>query len=536
MTFTYCKQPLVPLAVALMTGIVIGDACPHITGWLGLSVCGCLLAVGWLFRSRRPLVEQCCLLLAVVGCGAMLMGIHRSNCKFTHFSQSVCYQAIITDVPQIRGKVVQADMEVISVNGVSLKHNMRVKGVFLQDTYTGTWRPPRMGDGIEAWSTLTPPGSSSHKRRQSGHFDEGRWLRAQGYRAQAFVLPYAWSLRALHLSRLSRMDRMQMRMKQWRQQLLSQYRHNGLQGQEYTVVAAMTLGYKAGLQPSVKQVYAAAGTSHVLALSGLHLTMVFSTLLCLLQMARLNRWLAYWLALMALWSYVALVSMPVSALRSAVTLTVCAVALLLRRAHASLSALSLAAIILLVSNPDSLWDISFQLSFTAVLAIIVIMPVTDRLWHPHNRTLLWLWRCICMSVAAQLGTQPLVLYYFGQLSVYFLFSNLLVSILVYLILALSLCFFAATPLPIVQQACATLLRIATRLLNTGLESIASLPGAHVEGIAFSQVQVVLLYVGVACLVAAADRLSRAYSKTNDYDDYWERKMELMKPKSLSKKE
>ena len=151
----------------------------------------------------------------------------------------------------------------------------------------------------------------------------------------------------------------------------------GIQGEQYAVLAAMTLGDKSCLTKDLRNVYSQTGTSHVLALSGLHLSIVFNILLLTFGLFRINRWVSYWLTLLVLWCFVVLVGMPVSVVRAAIMLSVGSIALLLHRRAASLSALSLAAAIVLVMNPESLWDVSFQLSFMAVLSLVFMEPLNS---------------------------------------------------------------------------------------------------------------------------------------------------------------
>ena len=269
----------------------------------------------------------------------------------------------------------------------------------------------------------------------------------------------------------------------------------------------MTLGDKSCLTKSLRKVYSQTGTSHVLALSGLHLSIVFSILLLTFGLFRVNRWVSYWLTLLVLWCFVVLVGMPVSVVGAAIMLSVGSFALLLLRRSASLSALSLAAVVVLVMNPESLWDVSFQLSFMAVLSLVVMEPMVEGLWYPRFRIVAWLWSTTRTSVIAQLGTAPLVVYYFGNLSVYFLPANLLVSLLSIPLLLLSFFFFLSLPLQWAHLACISqllswLLSSATLLLNHGLRWMSALPGAAVNDIAFSQTQVWLYYFVLVCLLAA----------------------------------
>ena len=146
MTLTYCKQPLVPLALGLAAGILAGDGFPSLVGWPGLCVCGTLMFMGWLCRDRHALAAQCCLLLAVVALGATLMSLRLRRDKLPLPSQPATCQAIITDEPLPRGRTVQADMELTAINGATLKHSLRTRGVFLSGSMTKGGHTPHMGD------------------------------------------------------------------------------------------------------------------------------------------------------------------------------------------------------------------------------------------------------------------------------------------------------------------------------------------------------------------------------------------------------
>ena len=501
-------QPMIYVAVALMVGIMVGNGVGISVGLKTWAVVFCVLfvlaCVG--YRWSKWLCDVC-LILSTVAFGAFL------ECRQTHAQASplpegrVSCEAIVVGMPQQHGKIVQTDAQIVIIGGRQLRHPMKARLSFLRDTLTGeTASAPALGEGIAFSSRLQRPGDG-YRINVNSHFDSRRWLLSQGYRAQTLIGAYDWQRVTLPLHCLGRADRVRLRVGKWRELLLDQYRRMGVQGEQYAVLAAMTLGDKSCLTKDLRNVYSQTGTSHVLALSGLHLSIVFNILLLTFGLFRINRWVSYWLTLLVLWCFVVLVGMPVSVVRAAIMLSVGSIALLLHRRAASLSALSLAAAIVLVMNPESLWDVSFQLSFMAVLSLVVMEPMVEELWYPRFRIVTWLWSTTRTSVIAQLGTAPLVVYYFGTLSVYFLPANLLVSLLSMPLLLLSFFFFLSLPLQWAHLVCVSqllswLLSSATLLLNEGLRRMATLPGAAVNDIAFNQKQVWLYYFVLTCLLAA----------------------------------
>lgn len=501
-------QPMIYVAVALMVGIMVGNGVGMSVGVKTFAIVFCmLLALTGVAYCRNKILCDICLILSAVTFGAFLESRQIEEQRIALPKGRTACQAIVVGMPQQHGRVIQADAQIVTLNGRQLRPTLKARLSFLRDTLSGDAASvPALGDGIAFSSRLQQPGEG-YRTNVDSHFDSRRWLLSQGYRAQTLISPYDWHRMALPLCGLGKADRVRLTVGKWREQLLGQYRRMGIQGEQYVVLAAMTLGDKSCLTKRLRRVYSQTGTSHVLALSGLHLSIVFNILLLTFGLFRINRWVSYWLTLLVLWCFVVLVGMPVSVVRAAIMLSVGSVALLLHRRSASLSALSLAAVVVLVMNPESLWDVSFQLSFMAVLSLVIMAPLVEGLWRPRSRVVVWLWSTMRTSVIAQLGTAPLVVYYFGNLSVYFLPANLLVSLLSMPLLLLSFFFFLSLPLQWAHLACVSqmlswLLSSAAFLLNQGLRWMSALPGAAVDNIAFSQKQVWLYYFVLACLLAA----------------------------------
>ena len=265
----------------------------------------------------------------------------------------------------------------------------------------------------------------------------------------------------------------------------------GIDRESYAVVAAMTLGDKSAMTAELKDVYAVSGASHVLALSGLHLGIIY-LLLSMMIVRRRLRIILQPLAVLAIWAFTLLVGMPSSVVRAAVMISIFALLSLTGRSRMSLNALALAAIILLLVNPDSLFDVGFQLSFAAMLAILTIQPLFEQLvsrkWLMSHPALRWLWGLATVSVAAQVGTAPLVAYYFGRFSTYFLLTNFIVIPTTTVILYMAL---AALLLPMTGIALLTVVG----WLNNALTFIAGrLPYPSIEGLHPSVLQTTMVYV------------------------------------------
>lgn len=284
--------------------------------------------------------------------------------------------------------------------------------------------------------------------------------------------------------------------------LLDRMYDSGVDGDAYAVVAAMALGDKSALTHELRDTYSVSGASHVLALSGLHLGIIYCMLWLLLPH---RRWpaVSQTIILIVMWLYVLLVGMPVSVVRSAVMLTVYGLLSISHRNKMSVNALAFTAIVMLMWNPEWLFDIGFQLSFMAVLAILLFVPVFEDVFSAkylqEHRLVRYVWGLVAVSVSAQIGVAPLLAYYFGRLSTYFLLTNFIVLPAAYIILGFSL-------IVLLFPSLAYILLYIVDTLNAVLFRITAIPGSSIDGFHPNVLQVVLAYVIIFCTYLLIERI------------------------------
>ena len=216
----------------------------------------------------------------------------------------------------------------------------------------------------------------------------------------------------------------------------------GLSGDELATVGALTLGYKEGLDKDLKRHCQASGAAHVLAVSGLHTGIIYGLLCALMTLGgrykplhenRLGRCLVSSVIILVMWGYAWLTGMTPSVVRAVLMVTIFEVGRMLYRQAFSLNTVAAAAVLILLVHPQDLWSVSFQLSFAATAAIIVTADAlgTTIQYHKLRKTFWgrlcnWAVGILIVSLAAQLGTMPITMYYFHQFSCYFLLTNLIV--------------------------------------------------------------------------------------------------------------
>ena len=287
----------------------------------------------------------------------------------------------------------------------------------------------------------------------------------------------------------SRIERIQQYFLHQRTLLLQRLESSGLSGDQYAIVSAMALGDKSALTHELKDTYSKTGASHILALSGLHLGIIYA-LLSLLVVGRRWQLMTQVAIILSIWAFVFLVGMSASVVRSAVMLTVYALLAIGHRQKMSVNTLTFTAIVMLLISPQALFDVGFQMSFMAVFAILLFVPLFYRPFSAEylmtHRIVSWLWGMVAVSIAAQIGVAPLIAYYFGRFSCYFLLTNFIVIPAATLILYLSL---ATLLIPSIG----VLLASIVGLLNTTLSYISTIPGATIEGLHPSVMLTVSIY-------------------------------------------
>ena len=336
-----------------------------------------------------------------------------------------------------------------------------------------------------------------------------------------------------------------------RRQLSDGFVSFGISGDENAVVNAMALGDKSGISPQLKYVYSQTGASYVLALSGMHLTIIYfilswvvmRTMLWLYVVpellweklpvennARLRRIIKSFLRLqpseqlyrniisfvilLIIWLYVILVGMSPSVVRSAVMLSIYGISRMLFRKHDVITVLALTAFLTLMISPLSLFDVGFQMSYLAVLGIGVYMPYLMQLvykkdynWSEDSSTsmlrkiLLWVYGSLALSFSAQVMVMPLVAYYFHSLPCYGLLSSLVVSVTAMIIVGLSFVFLTSLFLPftLVSEVLAYMLSAVAHFQNVFLEHVIALPNSVIADVNINIWQLVIIYVIIFCL-------------------------------------
>jgi len=288
-----------------------------------------------------------------------------------------------------------------------------------------------------------------------------------------------------------------------RQFLLSSLKLNGIEGDQYAIASALILGSKDELDFEVKQAYAAAGAMHVLAVSGLHVGIIFlilNTLLTILDTSKKGRIVKAIILLISLWIYAMITGLSPSVLRAATMFSFVIMGTVLNRKSSIYNTLAASAFFLLIINPNLLFEVGFQLSYIAVLGIVYLQPIIYKRIYTRWWLLDKVWAITAVSIAAQIATLPLTLFYFNQFPVYFMLSNLLVIPSAVVILILGILLFITSPIPFISESIGLVLNKFIEGLNFGIKEIEVLPSSLIEGLSINVLECLALYIIIILLV------------------------------------
>ncbi len=267
-----------------------------------------------------------------------------------------------------------------------------------------------------------------------------------------------------------------------------------------SLISSILLGDKSGLTAEQKDIFSASGASHVLAVSGLHVGIIYGLFILLFsskikQRKSKLRIPLFLLSLFAMWTYAFITGLSPSVVRATLMFSLFLLDRFFGNERFEGKVIAFAAIIMIIINPLVVFDIGFQLSFVAVISIIGITPQITSLFRFNNSFQHKIIQLFAVPLAAQIGTFPLVLYYFHQFPVYFLVSNMLVTILAPIIIYGGMMFLLFSSIPIIGNTIAFTLNIITDFFGESIYQIStfssSLAHAWIEWWA-----VLLLYVVV----------------------------------------
>jgi len=488
--------PFMRLLLPMLTGVLFSFWMPGCFLHAVWTMGGCfLLMLIFVFLNEKYQFRWLfggLVLCSMLSFGYVLAVAHNDLNQSQHFSDFLDNKnTIIAKVnasPKL-GKRLKTTLSVYAIRD-SLGELQPANGNLL--TYleiNNTSAQPVYGDVLvlRGWVQAVPPPMNPYQ------FDYQAYLHFQNVRYQAFVKKDDWVntqinqgntvLRLAQHIRFACIERL-------RKYLPTE--------REFSVGAALILGYKDEISEDVRNAYTQTGAMHVLAVSGLHVGLIYLFLNFFLgfvkSKSRTFKVVKPILLITGIWSFALLTGMSPSVMRAATMFSFIVIGISIKRYTNIYNTLACSAFFLLCFNPYLIANVGFQLSYLAVLGIVYFQPRIYRLItinHPLGDNL---WALMAVSIAAQLATLPLSWYYFHQFPVFFWLASLIVVPAATFILALGVTSLILSVIPFVGFLFGKLLFGLIWVVNTLIFGIQQLPLGLVEGIWISVTVVLVLYL------------------------------------------
>ncbi|WP_416440461.1 ComEC/Rec2 family competence protein [Phnomibacter sp. MR] len=490
------SAPLLRICLPLMFGIGLGNALLDTNiYWYYTLPASIACALIWsVALHKKPLLASIGLLLGTLAVGTLLVQLHAiwQQPAFAghHYTAGQTVVATLAEPAVPKEKSVKANASIALL--LPTGQLQQVKGeVLLYLAKDSNASLLKYGQQIIFNRPLQPIKNAGNP----GGFNYQTYAARQGVFYQVFLKANQYKMLPGNKGNAFRKQLFAMR--QWVLQSIVRYIPNPL---ENGVAQALLIGYRGDLDKTLVEQYANTGVVHIIAISGMHLGMIYTLLLFLLKplgQTQRMRLLRLLLTLGSMWLFTLLTGAAPSITRAAVMFSMVAVGDFWQRGSNAINMLSAAAIALLLYDPFALWNVGFQLSFAAVLSIAIFYKPILAWFNPGNKILLHVWQMMAVTIAAQILTLPLGIYHFHQFPVYFLLANLVAVPLSGAVLYALLIMLALSWWPFMASLVGQLAGWGIAILNACIIWVSQLPFTTIQQVQISMPMAVLL----CCIIA-----------------------------------
>ncbi len=422
--------------------------------------------------------------------GFLLTEINKSK-DFKYYDNFIVCKAVVSEPVTLKSNYYKSTLENIiykTDSNIILEKSRAI-------VYFSGNNKPEYGDEIifkGSFGKIKNPGNPHE-------FNYKKYLSEKGITAQIFLKEKDYKLISKHqtgiISRFAEASR------EYAERIYKKY---GIEGKELSVLQALTLGDKSELKDDTKKSYASSGAMHILAVSGLHvgiIYMIFNFLLGFLDKVKFKtsntgKIIKAVLLIFAVWGFAVISGLSPSIRRAALMFSFIIAGKALKYKINVYNSVSASAFVLLAVNPFLITDAGFQLSYAAITGIIFFHPEIVSLFTVKNRVLYYIWSLTAVSAAAQITTFPLSLYYFHIFPVLFFLSNLIIIPAATLILVTSLLLILSSFLPVIPDIFAVLLKFFLKVMNLSVFSIKEIPFSVIKDISFHGSDLLFAYLSI----------------------------------------
>ena len=483
-------QPLSRFLVVYFLGLLLSYFTP-INFWVLLSCILCTITnlLVWLyFRIKRSAMQSgisVCLLILLSG-ALHGLGFHAEPKRLNNDAQFNKQQYLI----RINSEPIERDSSVSFGACFYPLDSSRCKLQNFEIQVKTTIYLPSVKFQIGEYLLVHTKLSEPQKTQLPGEFNYYEYLRRTGTEAIARIDSSAFL-------KLGKSDfSLKQNFVQWRNKLIQSLSANGLHEDELAIASALLLGARTDISEDLNEAYSQSGITHILAVSGMHVGLVFTAIGFFFKRIR-NKYLVCFLSIAFLWSYACLTGLSASVTRAAWMFSFIACGNLFRSGHQKWNSIAASALLMLVLDPFIWLDAGFQLSFAAVWGIVSLGKLPEK-FHRLPKWLRLPTEAAWVSCVAQLFTLPVSLLIFGKFPVYFLLANLITVPLSTILTYWGIITIILLPIPEIAQLFCKILSYGIQAMNFVAFEISKLPFSTFDDLYLSITQAswlaIVLYI------------------------------------------
>lgn len=418
--------------------------------------------------------------------GAYSVTTKDSSRQINYFQNNLenIYQIRINEPIEIKDKSVKLKVNIISRNDTT---TIGKSLVYLEKTKEA--EQLKYGDILLIQTKFNPISSNGNPLE----FDYGRYLKMFDIHHQSYVNSGKWKLINSFTNPLFNFT---YSISEYLSVLLDK---SDLNSENKTIAKALLLGQKEDLDKDTLRTFSSAGAMHVLAVSGLHVGIIMYILMFILKpikKIKFGKRIFVISILTGVWFYAFITGLSPSVLRSSLMFSFIIIGQEIERETSVYQSILVSAFLLILIDPLVIFKVGFQLSYLAVLGIVYLQPKIYNLFYLKIKLLDYLWQITSVSIAAQIATFPLGLFYFHQFPNFFFISNLAVIPLAGLILGIGIGYFTLHFLPYISDLLIRVLDIALSIMNFTVKWVESLPYSISWGISITWYETIMIYISI----------------------------------------
>ncbi len=491
------QAPFVRMLIPLVIGIVVGyfsNTPDYLLPYL-IGIPSALLFIVFLFRKAWSNITSRFVYGILTQTLLFILGFTLISIKLVHRSferqfpaEVVSQQAIVTNFPSQKPRSTMLSLTIVErqfFDNHTETCSISIIAYAAHKLQADTLQP---GDMISFRAQPQIVGNALNP----GQFDYKRYLRNKDILATVYLADEIGIFRHV-VPPVTLSGTLQ----SWREVAIDMFRVRDMPLRELGVISALVLGKREMVDPELRSAYTDSGAIHILAVSGLHVGIIYifaGMVLAKLLPGKRSRYFRLLLVLLVLWVYAGITGFSPSVLRAATMFSFIAFGKESGRHSNIYNMLGASALLLLIINPFLLFEVGFQLSYLAVVGIVYIHPILYPVVYLRNTILDKAWSLIAVSIAAQIATTPLSLYYFHQFPNLFFITNLVVIPLAMVLLYGGILYIIFSWLPLVSDILWHIVNFMAWILNEFVQIISVIPHAITSNIYIGFTAALLLYL------------------------------------------